>query len=76
MGSSFSKAKREQSYVLVKCQFVHNDSIPNSQIQSQDAIYIKKNSVIPVFSDAIAGCNFQSILCLQCTKFFRLANNM
>jgi len=68
MGSSFSKAKRFQSYVWVKCQFDHNDSIPNSQILSHDAIYIKKNSVIPVFGDAKAGCNFQSTLCLQCTS--------
>jgi len=68
MGSSFSKAKRVQSYELVNCQFGHNDSIPNSQIQSHDAIYSKKNSVIPMFSDAKAGCNFQSPLCSQCTS--------
>jgi hypothetical protein len=41
---------------------------PNSHIQSYDAVYIKKNSVMPVFSDAKAGCNFQSTLCLQCTS--------
>ena len=58
MGSSIYKAKRVQSYVLVNCQFGHDDSIPNSQIQSHDAICIRKNSVIPVFGDANAECNF------------------